>query len=136
MWHNENITVVIMKEPIALVTVMAVVGCFSYSSQEVAKPYYENTYTVENRYRQDVNDFPFIEIVSRDLPYDVIDKIGITYVRCDDREPKINLYMPSELSRGEYDQPAPGIVLVHGGGWRSGYRMHLMPLAIELAKSG
>jgi len=101
---------------------------------------FENTYTAENRYAQDVKNFPHISIASRAVPETVIEKKDITYVRYDQRELQLDLYMPRKLAEQnathQSKKRAPGVVLVHGGGWGSGYRTHLTPMAIELAKAG
>ncbi|RYY01158.1 MAG: alpha/beta hydrolase [Gammaproteobacteria bacterium] len=100
-----------------------------------ATPLYENTYTAENRFAQDVKSFPNIKIASRAVPDAVIEKKDITYVRYGNRELQLDLYLPRKLTEAK-TKTAPGVVLVHCGGWISGYRTHLTPLAIELAKAG
>jgi pectinesterase len=98
-------------------------------------PKHENTYTAENRFAQDVKSFPNIQIASRAVPYEVIEKKDITYVRYGNRELQLDIYIPKKLAESN-TSTAPGVVLVHCGGWLSGYRTHLTPLAIELAKAG
>lgn len=93
---------------------------------------YENTYTVENRFAQDVKNYPFIQIASRAVPDEVVEQKDITYVRYGARELQLDLYRP----KAQAASAVPGIVLVHCGGWRSGYRTHLTPMAIALAKAG
>ncbi|WP_341936626.1 alpha/beta hydrolase [Marinimicrobium sp. C2-29] len=93
---------------------------------------FENTYNAENTYRQTVKSFPHIEIASRELPDGVSEKTNITYVQYGRRALQLDLYRPEAEAHG----PRPAIVLVHGGGWRSGYRENLTPLAQALAKRG
>lgn len=119
---------------IASIFVMLITGTTACSS--LSSPQYENTYTVENRFAQDVKSFPAIHIASTAVPGDVIEKKNITYVRYGKRELQLDLYMPRELVDSVVKKSAPGVVLVHCGGWRSGYRTHLTPMAIELAKAG
>lgn len=118
-----------------LLSIPYLTACSSLSSH-----HYENTYTVENRFAQDVKTFPNIQIASSAVPDSVIEKKNITYVRYGKRELQLDLYMPRELAEqnttSDTRQGVPGIVLVHCGGWRSGYRTHLTPLAIELANAG
>lgn len=99
-------------------------------------PRYENTYTVENRFAQDVKSFPMAQIASRAVPSEIIEQKDITYVRYGKRELQLDLYMPKQLATDKTSKPAPGVILVHCGGWLSGYRTHLTPMAIELAKAG
>lgn len=107
-------------------------GC-STPSPHSQSPHYENTYTAENRYAQDVKSFPNISVASRSVPPDVVETKDITYVRYGKRELQLDLYRPANTQTGK---PAPGIVFVHCGGWNSGFRTHLTPVAIELAKAG
>lgn len=116
---------------ILLLLITGITACSSLPPQK-----YENTYTAENRFAQDVKSFPAIHIASRVVPDSVIEKKDITYVRYGKRALQLDLYMPKELAGRLGGNPAPGIVLVHCGGWRSGYRTHLTPMAIELAKAG
>ncbi len=112
------------------VIVMGLMAC------NATRPNHENTYTVENRFAQDVKSFPQAQIASRSVPADVIEKKDITYVRYGKRELQLDLYLPKQLAESKTAKPAPGVILVHCGGWISGYRTHLTPLAIQLAKAG
>lgn len=103
----------------------------------VKTPQFENTYTAENRYAQDVKTFPNIEgIASRAVPAEVIEYKNLTYVRYGNRALQLDLYVPKALANKPAGRVTPGVVLVHGGGWQAGYRTHLTPMAIELAKAG
>ncbi|WP_027328921.1 alpha/beta hydrolase [Marinimicrobium agarilyticum] len=93
---------------------------------------FENTYTAENTFEKEVKNFPFIEIASRELPEGVIAEHDLTYVQYGRRALQLDLYRPEE----RVAQARPAIVLVHGGGWRSGYRENLTPLAQALAQRG
>lgn len=104
------------------------------STQLITEPpvAFANTYTAENTYKKEVEQFPHIEIASRELPEGVVEDTNLTYVQYGRRALQLDLYRPdssSELAR-------PAIVLVHGGGWRSGYRENLTPLAQALAEHG
>ena len=115
-----------------VLTISGLSACSSLPSQP-----YENTYTVENRYAQDVKNFPSIQgIASTAVPATVIEHKNITYVRYGTRELQLDLYLPKTLADNANSNTAPGVILVHCGGWRSGFRTHLTPMAIELAKAG
>ena len=55
----------------------------------------------------------------------------VTYARTDDRELTADIYRPSDGRRGP-----PVIVLVHGGGWKSGTKQKFSGLAEALAAEG
>ena len=108
----------------------------------IAKPSAANTYTVENRFAGDVQEFPGISIASRAVPSTVIEQKDLTYVRYGKRSLQLDLYRPRASVDGNAAAPGaperlyPGVVLVHGGGWSMGYRTHLTPMAIALAQAG
>lgn len=94
-----------------------------------------NTYTAENTYAKYVQEYPFITIAGTQVPPHIVERKNLTYKRLGNRELQLDLYYPKALQESG-NIKAPAVVLVHGGGWRSGYRTHLTPLAIELAKYG
>lgn len=91
-----------------------------------------NTYTPENTYLKEVNQYPFIQVASQALPEGVEEFKNLTYVKYSKRELQLDLYAPAFSTR----DVRPAIVLVHGGGWRAGYRENLTPLAQALALRG
>ncbi len=121
---------------IKLIVVALIISSF-LACASLSPPRYENTYTVENRFAQDVKKFPAIQgIASTKVPAEVIEHKDITYVRYGKRELQLDLYIPKTLAINAGSAPVPGVILVHCGGWRSGFRTHLTPMAIELAKAG
>ncbi|WP_331344781.1 alpha/beta hydrolase [Cellvibrio sp. UBA7661] len=125
-------------KPIDLIgSALMLIGLAACSSPIATAPApYENTYTVENRFAGDVKNFPEIQIASTIVPSDVVERKNITYVRYGNRELQLDLYLPQKLTINAQSNLSPGVILVHCGGWRSGYRTHLTPMAIELAKAG
>jgi len=103
---------------ITLVSILLLLITGTTACSSLSPPPYENTYTAENRFAQDVKNFPAIHIASRAVPDNVIEKKNITYVRYGSRELQLDLYMPKELTESVVNNPAPGVVLVHCGGWR------------------
>jgi acetyl esterase/lipase len=92
---------------------------------------FENTYTAENTYARELANFPFIEVASRVVPPEVEAHYNLTYVTYDKRALQLDLFRPAAAIDSR-----SAVVLVHGGGWRSGYRENLVPLAIALAQRG
>jgi pectinesterase len=89
-------------------------------------------YTAETTYAKLVKAYPFIRIASREVPPSVRKVQDVTYVRHGGRDLQLDLYLPAKPGL----LPAPGIVFVHGGGWRSGVRANFAPMAIRLAERG
>jgi acetyl esterase/lipase len=90
-----------------------------------------NDYTAETTYRKLAGAYPGIRIASDALPASVTAERNLTYAGRDTGPLQLDLYLP----RGA-KAPVPAVVLVHGGGWRSGERSNLAPLAVRLAARG
>lgn len=91
-----------------------------------------NTYTPESTYQKLVGDYPFIGIASALPTSGVVEIKNLTYVRYGRRALQLDLYLP----RIKNAVPRPAVVLVHGGGWRAGYRANFTPFAIAMAERG
>lgn len=89
------------------------------------------SYTAETTYAKLVSHYPFIHVVGHEVPASVRVIRDITYVRHGDRTLQLDLYLPAR-SQGAM----PGIVFVHGGGWRVGVRQNFAPMAIRMAEHG
>ncbi len=108
--------------------VTALIGCQTIT--QVDDP--ANTYTPETTYQKLIGEYPFIHIASNAVPESVQEIKNITYVRYGKRVLQLDLYLPKEIKKTSM----PGIIFVHGGGWRSGYRTNFTPMAIGLAQHG
>ncbi|MFZ6873790.1 alpha/beta hydrolase fold domain-containing protein [Undibacterium sp. Di27W] len=95
----------------------------------------EAVYTAESTYQKLIGSYPFIQIASQNLPANVQLLRDLPYVSREGKDLQLDLYLPVQNSPP--DLPArPALVLVHGGGWRSGTRDNLGALAIRLAERG
>jgi pectinesterase len=90
------------------------------------------SYTAETTYKKLAPAYPFIRIASSEAPPSVRVFTGITYVQRGGHALQLDLYVPSHPKPG----PVPGIVFVHGGGWRAGVRANFAPMAIRMAQRG
>lgn len=91
----------------------------------------DTSYTLRSAYQKYHKKYPFIEKVESRLPEGVISK-EVVYRQPGNRALDMNLYFPSEEKGEKY----PGVLLVHGGGWRTGDPSLLAPLAQQLAAAG
>lgn len=88
-------------------------------------------YTAQTTYDKLVRNYPFIRIASAE-PVAAVRKVAnLTYVQYGARALQLDLYLPASAAA-----PVPIVVLVHGGGWRSGDRAEFVPLALRLAERG
>jgi acetyl esterase/lipase len=75
-----------------------------------------------------------VELLDRkgpELPAGVAERKDIEYGRVGDRPLLLDLYSPKTL-----DKPAPGLIFIHGGGWRSGKRGDYRPYTVPFAAKG
>ncbi len=76
--------------------------------------------------------FPNVTLVLPRLPRGVVEKENIAYTNYGTREMHLDVFSPP----GRGDKTYPGILIIHGGGWVSGERSMLVPMAEQLAKHG
>jgi acetyl esterase/lipase len=88
-----------------------------------------NTYDAQHTYDKLAKDYPFIRIAGAALPDGVRKVADQTYVQYGARCLKLDMYLPA-------GRRLPVVVLVHGGGWRSGFRSEFAPMAVRLAQRG
>ncbi len=95
----------------------------------------ELPYNAETTYAKLVGQYPYIAIASAEPSAPVRMLRNLTYVERGEHALKLDLYLPGPNAVGR-ERPAPLVVLVHGGGWRSGTRENMAPLAARLAARG
>lgn len=79
--------------------------------------------------------YPQITVVKLLQSPNIVQRFDVPYITLEfgnaNRELKADLFYPKEIK-----QKLPGVVLVHGGGWRSGDKSMNTPLAQQLALNG
>ncbi len=88
-------------------------------------------YNAETTYRKLVRDYPDIRIASVEAPAPVQVRKDLVYAQRGELRLALDLYLP-----GPSGKPAPLVILVHGGGWGTGERGNMGPLAARLAARG
>jgi acetyl esterase/lipase len=88
-----------------------------------------NTYDAQHTYAKLVRDYPDIHIASDALPAGVRKLADQVYAQYGARCMKLDVYRPA-------GEKLPVVVLVHGGGWKSGYRSEFVPMALRFAQHG
>ena len=91
----------------------------------------DTSYTTYSAYTYTKAEHPNIKIVS-DFNYDDVEiKKNITYCSVRDRHLMIEAFIPKQSLAKKI-----AMIMIHGGGWRSGNRMQHWPLAESLAHLG
>lgn len=97
------------------------------SFAQVAK---DTSYTIHSEYNKQVKKFPFLEIVTPNQEVSLFEQKDIVYYSIDTRD----LHLDAFLSKSTTKLPA--VILIHGGGWYSGDKSMLHPMAQQIAKHG
>lgn len=90
----------------------------------------DTSYTVFSTFNKEIKKFPFIKIVKKQQHQEVDEVKDVVYRKVGSRE----LHIDAFYSKSKVANPA--VIMIHGGGWKSGDKSHLEPMAIEIASIG
>ncbi len=119
-----------------LLICLLVLGCttVAYSQQVngiIGKR--DTSFTVWSSYQKIRKQFPDARLVESVVPPGVTAETNLVYCRQNGRDLHLDAFYPTKASRG---QLRPAVLLIHGGGWRSGDRSQHEPMAQRLAAAG
>ncbi len=89
----------------------------------------DTSFNINSEYRKLIKTYPGIKIVSEQNPDSVIVKKNIAYCKLGKRELLLDAFYLNKKSK----KKRIAIIMLHGGGWRSGQRNLHHPLAEKLA---
>lgn len=110
--------------------------CFQIWAQDKVRVIPKDTsYNVANEFRKNKKRFPEIKIAKDILPAGVSEHRQVVYTTLKntpfgDRDLHVDVFSPKK--KGKY----PALIMVHGGGWRSGDKALQIPMAQKLAAKG
>jgi len=113
----------------------AVLGAVWFAAGQNVLAASDAPYNAETAYAKLVGQYPYIAIASAEPVAPVRVLRNLTYVERGAHALRLDLYLPGPNAAGRA-RPWPLVVLVHGGGWRSGTRENMAPLAARLAARG
>ncbi len=113
-----------------LIVLLLLIPFFAYA-QKSSVPR-DTSYNIQSAYEKHKKNHPFIKIAGAELPKGVKEKRDVVYRTSGERELMADVFYPAKKSKGGY----PGVLLIHGGGWRTGDKSLLVPLAQQLAANG
>jgi len=91
----------------------------------------DTAFTIYGTILKVTKQFPNAELVVPKLPKDVQEKKDIVYISYGSRKMHLDIYSPVKKNK-----LYPAVLLIHGGGWRSGNRQMEIPMALFLASHG
>ncbi|MEZ0184198.1 alpha/beta hydrolase fold domain-containing protein [Flavobacterium oncorhynchi] len=110
-----------------IVLILLGVTCFANAQQTYSA---DTSYTVKSTYAKLIKKYPSITIPVI-AENENIDKIGdVTYFTSKER----TLHLDAFVNKKQKQNPA--VIMIHGGGWRSGNKSQMNPLAQEIASKG
>jgi acetyl esterase/lipase len=92
----------------------------------------DTSYTTYSAYKSTLKKYPDISVVPEQPSAKVKEVRNLTYCSTGGRSLHIDAFIPKIQPR----KKKPGILIIHGGGWRSGNRTQHIPLAQRLAQAG
>ncbi len=101
----------------------------------IGKPYTfrrDTSYTLRSAYENIRKDFPMVRPIHPELPKGVRAHQHVVYARIGARELHLDIFYPAQKRKNGYS----GVMLIHGGGWRSGSKEMEVPMAQQLAGKG
>jgi acetyl esterase/lipase len=90
----------------------------------------DTTYSVQSVYNKEKKTYPFISIVQPKHYPNLKEEKEIVYSKINDRELHLDAYY------GNASAKRPAIVILHGGGWKSGNKSQMETFAQEMASKG
>ncbi len=91
----------------------------------------DTSFTVYSAFIKEIEKFPFIEIADFILDENILIDSNVVYTAYGERKLRLDILYPQDSSN-RY----PAVLLVHGGGWRSGDKSQQMPMAKAIASAG
>ncbi|MCX2838244.1 pectinesterase family protein [Salinimicrobium sp. MT39] len=105
---------------------------FCLCPKSIAQKNEVRPYTINTTYKKLIKDYPFISPVELQFS-ERIDAIeNVVYQKTAERDLTADVYMP----KSEKGEKFPAVLLIHGGGWLTGSKENLQPLARSLAAEG
>ncbi|GAB2942469.1 hypothetical protein GCM10027048_03830 [Hymenobacter coalescens] len=93
----------------------------------------DTSFTVHSAYVKAKKQHPSITVARPPVPKTIRQRPGVTYCTLPGgRELKLDVFYP----KAKRKQRFPAVLVIHGGGWRSGDRSQHVPLAQQLAARG
>lgn len=101
-----------------------------FVTQSQTKYSIDTTYTPKSVLNKEIKKYPFISLVSPKYYSNILEKKEIIYSTTQDRALHLDAYYTKTPVKN------PAIVIIHGGGWKSGNKSQMELFAQEMASKG
>ncbi|RKR84850.1 acetyl esterase/lipase [Mucilaginibacter gracilis] len=92
----------------------------------------DTSFTTYSAYTSALKKYPFITVAKPPIPATVQSKANLVYCRLGGRSLHVDVFYPPTKGK----KLIPAVLLIHGGGWRSGDRWQHWPMAQQIAGRG
>lgn len=92
----------------------------------------DTSFTVYGTYVKESKVRPYIKIAEPSMPEGVKSKENVVYCAYGNRQLRGDVFYPAKKAK----KGAPAVVMIFGGGWRSGDKSQNVPMAQQLAAKG
>ena len=92
----------------------------------------DTSFTIHSDYNKNLKNYPFIKPVTVTASRKVTERRNLVYCERGDRKLLLDAFFPA----ARLAKKRPAVLIIHGGGWRSGDRSNHYPLAQQLAAKG
>lgn len=90
----------------------------------------DTSYTPKSVFNKEIKKYPFVSLVQPKHYSNVLEKKEIVYATTQDRPLHLDAYYTKNPKKN------PAIVIIHGGGWKSGNKTQMETFAQEMASRG
>ena len=118
-----------MRIVIFFLLLFQISGLFAQQKTVVLK---DTSFTNQSAYQKEKKKYPFIKMVNLLLPKSIKKKGNIVYKTIGDKKLALDIFYPKEKTK----QTRAAVLLIHGGGWKSGDKNQNYDQAIKLAENG
>lgn len=110
------------------VVVILVLMFQSFTAQSQFKT--DTSYTIKTTYEKLIKKYPFITIAKSEKNAIVEEKYNIVYNEKENRALHLDAFINTK------EKLNPAVIMIHGGGWRSGNKNQMWVMAHEIASKG
>ncbi len=112
-----------------LVIFLILLSHISAQQSEIVK---DTSFNTKSTAIKIAKNFPNAKVVEAIVLGNVVASYDIVYASRDNHKLRLDIFSPKPVS----NKPLPFVMIMHGGGWRSGDKSMEWPTAIHLAKNG
>ncbi|WP_298493804.1 alpha/beta hydrolase [uncultured Algibacter sp.] len=90
----------------------------------------DTSYTIHNTFQKEIKKFPNISIAYANSIINLSETKDLIFKELNNQKLHLDFY------RVKNNELVPAVILIHGGGWKSGNKSHMEPLAKSIASQG